>query len=346
MKRILVTFILALTMATTFAQSLTMRQKQLAACAALMAQGNLQRLEPTIKMALDNGVTINELKETFSQLYAYAGFPRALNALGVLNKVIEHKAPQWQEGRPWTRPATWDDAQKAYHQGVEMQTKLAGRPFDYAFSPQADHYLKAHLFGDIFASDQLSPADREIVTLGALSGLEGVAPQWAAHRQGAVNLGNSSEQVAELCAWLDKEGYTLNTAWDKGQSNTAYAQYFVGESYLNAVQPANLSAAEKTALPLHNVTFEPACRNNWHIHHGARQILICVSGKGWYQEWGKAPIALTAGMVIDIPEGVKHWHGAQKDSWFQHLATMVPTGGEQSNEWLEEVSDAQYDALP
>ena len=98
-----------------------------------------------------------------------------------------------------------------------------------------------------------------------------------------------------------------------------------------------------------NVTFEPGCRNNWHIHHGARQILICVSGKGWYQEWSKPAIALKAGDVIDIPEGVKHWHGAQKDSWFQHIATHVEVEnscpGSEPNEWLEPVSDEEYDKL-
>ena len=98
-------------------------------------------------------------------------------------------------------------------------------------------------------------------------------------------------------------------------------------------------------MPIVNVTFEPGCRNNWHIHHGAHQILICVSGKGWYQEWGKAPIPLHPGVVIDIPEGVKHWHGAQKDSWFQHYTTHVKTGSEESNEWLEPVTDEVYNKL-
>ena len=104
-------------MATVNAQTLTERQKELAACACLMAQGNLERLEPAVKMALDNGVTINELKEAFSQLYAYTGFPRSLNALGVLNKVLENRQANWQDGKPWTRPAEWDDAKAAYELG-------------------------------------------------------------------------------------------------------------------------------------------------------------------------------------------------------------------------------------
>ena len=172
-----------MTMITTNGQTLTERQKGLAACACLMAQGNMERLEPAVRQALDAGVTINELKEAFSQLYAYTGFPRSLNALGVLSKVLENKQANWQEGKPWTRPAEWDDARKAYELGTKNQTQLSGQPFDYTFCPQDNYYLKSHLFGDIFAGDQLTAADREIVTVAALSGLEDVTPQLAAHKR-------------------------------------------------------------------------------------------------------------------------------------------------------------------
>ena len=333
MKRI-VTFIIAvMTMATIQGQTMTERQKGLAACACLMAQGDLERLEPAVKMALDNGVTINELKEAFSQLYAYTGFPRSLNALGVLNKVLDNKQPSWQEGKSWKRPEIWDDAAKALKQGTEVQTKLSGRSFDYNFCPQDDYYLKSHLFGDIFASDQLSTADREIVTVAALSGLEGVAPQLAAHKQGAVNMGNSQELVDELCAWLDSEGYTLRSKWPKGEPNP-YGKYFIGQSYLADVGGGVI-----------NVTFEPRCRNNWHIHHKAVQVLICVSGRGWYQEWGKDAVEMTPGTVIAIPAEVKHWHGAAKDSWFQHLTYHRDAQEGASNEWLEPVTDEVYNKL-
>lgn len=332
-------------MVTVNGQTLTERQQGLAACACLMAQGDMERLEPAVKMALDNGVTINELKEAFSQLYAYTGFPRSLNALGVLNKVLENKLPNWQEGKPWTRPSEWDNAKAAYELGKKNQTQLSGGEFNYDFCPQDDYYLKSHLFGDIFAGDQLSYADREIVTVAALSGLGNVATQLAAHKRGAVNMGNSQKVVDELCAWLDNEGYTLRSGFPKGVANNTYAKYFIGDSFVAPINAANLAEGETTVMPIVNVTFEPGCRNNWHIHHGAHQILICVSGKGWYQEWGKAPIALTPGMVIDIPEGVKHWHGAQNDSWFQHYTTHVATEGEQSNEWLEPVTDEAYEQL-
>lgn len=339
------------------AQTLSGRQLDLAACAALEAQGDLVRLEPAIRKALDGGVTVNELKEAFSQLYAYTGFPRSLNALGVLSKVLEHRKLSWEEGREWIRPAEWDDASAALKLGAENQTRLSGKPFNYAFCPQDDYYLKAHLFGDIFAGDQLSPADREIVTVAALSALKGVAPQLAAHKAGAVNMGNTEAQVEELCKFLSDNGLSqcdnaadaVSGDWAQGEPNVSYSRYFVGSSYLNPIRPVNLGADEKSVLPASNVTFEPGCRNNWHIHHGARQILICVSGRGWYQEWGKPAVALKPGDIVDIPEGVKHWHGAQKDSWFQHIATHVAVEntkpGSEPNEWLEPVSDDEYNRL-
>ena len=339
---------------TTFASStLTERQLTLCACASLEAQGDLERLDPAIRKALDCGVTVNELKEAFSQLYAYTGFPRSLNALGVLQKVLADRQTQGiasNEGKPWTKPEIWNDAEKALKQGTEVQTKLSGKPFNYTFCPQDDYYLKAHLFGDIFAGDQLSESDRELVTVAALSSLKGVEPQLAAHKAGAVNMGNSKEQVDELCQWLSANGYSqvdcaadaCDGAWPKGNPNDAYAKYFIGHSHVASIQPANLSAGTETVAQYVNVTFEPGCRNNWHVHHGAHQILICVSGRGWYQEWGKQPIALEPGMIIDIPAEVKHWHGAQKDSWFQHVTNHVITGSEVSNEWLEPVTDEYY----
>ena len=333
MKKIVTFLIALLTMATVNAQKLTERQHGLAACACLMAQGDLTRLEPAVVQALDDGVTINELKEAFSQLYAYTGFPRSLNALGVLSKVLENRKTEWQEGKPWTRPVEWDDAKKAYELGTKNQTQLSGRPFDYDFCPQDDYYLKAHLFGDIFAGDQLSHEDREIVTVAALSGLEGVAPQLAAHKKGAVNMGNSQELVDELCEWLAKEGYTLKSDWPKGEPNTAYAQYFIGNSYLAPMGTMN------------NVTFEPRCRNNWHIHHKQVQVLVCVAGRGWYQEWGKEAIELKPGVIIEIPAEAKHWHGAAKDSWMQHLTYHKDVQDGASNEWLEPVTDEVYDKL-
>ncbi|MBQ9547090.1 MAG: carboxymuconolactone decarboxylase family protein [Bacteroidales bacterium] len=181
---------------------------QLCACAALEARGDLMRLDAAVRQALDCGVTVNELKDAFSQLYAYTGFPRSLNALGVLQRVLSDRKSQGindNEGKPFRRPAAWDDAALALKQGTEMQTRdEGGTPWDYTFCPQADHYMKAHLFGDIYASDQLTPAERELVTVAALSAMDGVEPQFEGHKECAVFMGNTQQQVAYLCRWLEE----------------------------------------------------------------------------------------------------------------------------------------------
>lgn len=124
-----------------------------------------------------------------------------------------------------------------------------------------------------------------------------------------------------------------------GDKNDGYAQYFIGQSYLNMISTKQ--------VPVGNVTFEPKCRNNWHIHHADKnggQMLIVTAGEGWYQEWGKPAQRLKPGDVVNIPANVKHWHGASKDSWFQHLAIEVP-GENCKTEWCEPVSDEEYNNL-
>jgi quercetin dioxygenase-like cupin family protein len=141
---------------------------------------------------------------------------------------------------------------------------------------------------------------------------------------------------------MNKQEFDAKNVFGQGEPNVNYAKYFIGNSYLNP-----LTNPGETAVFLANVTFEPGCRNNWHIHHaksGGGQLLICTAGEGWYQEDGKAPVSLTPGTVITIPANVKHWHGAKADSWFAHIAVEVP-GEETSNEWCEPVDDAAYQAL-
>lgn len=178
----------------------------LCACAALEAKGDLQRLEQAISNALNGGVTVNKMKDAFAGLYAYTGFPRSLNALNTLEHVLSERKAKGiadDEGTPFCRPATWDNANLALQLGTEMQTRdEGGTPWDYTFCPQADFYMKAHLFGDIFASNQLSPAERELITVSALSAMEGVAPQFEGHKECAVFMGNTKEQVDYLCCWL------------------------------------------------------------------------------------------------------------------------------------------------
>ena len=140
----------------------------------------------------------------------------------------------------------------------------------------------------------------------------------------------------------DKAAFDQQNVFGQGQENTGFAQYFIGTSYLNP-----LTKAGECPVFLANVTFEPGCRNNWHIHHaktGGGQILICTAGSGWYQEEGKEAVSLEPGTVIVIPPEVKHWHGAKADSWFSHIVLEVP-GEETSNEWLEAVDDESYAKL-
>lgn len=137
---------------------------------------------------------------------------------------------------------------------------------------------------------------------------------------------------------IDQTQFEQQNVFGLGVSNDAYAQYFVGQSFLNPLTDP------RCGVFLANVTFEPGCRNNWHIHHaeqGGGQILVCTAGEGWYQEEGKPAVSLVPGTVITIPPEVKHWHGAKKDSWFSHIAIEVP-GKDTRNEWCEPVSDEEY----
>ena len=142
---------------------------------------------------------------------------------------------------------------------------------------------------------------------------------------------------------MNEKNFEVQNIFGKGEANTAYAKYFIGNSFLN---PVKIGGGDCPVM-IANVTFEPGCRNNWHIHHASRgggQLLICTAGEGWYQEAGKPAVSLTPGMVITIPAEVKHWHGAKANSWFSHIAVEVP-GENTRNEWCEPVSDEAYAAL-
>ena len=359
LKHWMLTVILLAASVSTNAQKmeLTNRQQALVAIAANEARGNMEGLRQALNNGFDNGLTVSEAKEALSQLYAYTGFPRSLNALGALQQVIKEREAEGKQTELGREADPLPKDYDALKQGTAVQTRLSGQPFNYTFAPQTDYYLKAHLFGDIFARNNLSFADREIVTVSAISALQGCEPQLKAHVSGARNMGVSDGQLHEIPAVLrDRVGeaeavrceravaevfnepsQAVNTVdfnvWPQGEPNP-YGQFFTGNSYL-----ADMGGG------LFNVTFEPGCRNNWHVHHRQVQVLICVAGRGWYQEWGKEAVEMTPGTVIAIPAEAKHWHGAARDSWFQHLTyhTSVEEGA--SNEWLEPVTDDIYNKL-
>ena len=245
-----------------------------------------------------------------------------------------------------------------------MVKQTAGRDALGEFAPKFAQLNDDVLLGDVWSrEDKLSLKIRSVVTISALIGKGIVDSSLQYHLQSARNNGVSKMEMAEILthiafyagwpnAWaafrMAKEVYADVTEAEEhggffglGQENTAYARYFIGKSYLNP-----LTDPKKTVF-IANVTFEPGCRNNWHIHHakkGGGQLLVCVDGEGWYQEEGKPAQSLKPGDVVTIPAEVKHWHGAKKGCWFSHLAVEVP-GEKTSNEWLEPVTDQAYAAL-
>ena len=245
-----------------------------------------------------------------------------------------------------------------------MVKQTAGHDALGEFAPEFARLNDDILFGEVWSrEDRLSLKLRSIVTVSALIGKSIVDSSLQYHLQSARRNGVTRTEMVELLthiafyagwpnAWaafrMAKEVYADDIAaeehgglFGQGEENTAYAKYFIGKSYLKP-----LTDPSKTVF-VANVTFEPGCRNNWHVHHakqGGGQLLICVDGEGWYQEEGKPAQSLRPGDVVTIPAEVKHWHGAKKDRWFSHLAVEVP-GEETSNEWLEAVDDEAYSAL-
>ena len=249
--------------------------------------------------------------------------------------------------------------------------QTAGRESMGDFAPEFAHFNDDVLFGENWNDPEIDLKTRCIITVVAIvsSGISGTPLKY--HLQNAKAHGVTQKEIASILTHIafyvgwpkvfpvfglageiweigemdpdyedpEMRAHAKKMVFPIGAPNDAYAAYFVGRSYL-----APLSTEQ---VGIYNVTFEPGCRNNWHIHHadqGGGQILVCLAGEGFYQEWGKEAVSLKPGDVVNIPQGVKHWHGAAADSWFSHLAVEVP--GENSRaEWLEPVSDEEYQKL-
>ena len=243
-----------------------------------------------------------------------------------------------------------------------MKKQTAGRKNLGELAPKFAELNDDILFGEVWSrEDKLSLRDRSMITISALMA-QGLFPQLKSHfimgKEHGVTKEEAIEIVTQLAfysgwpkAWsafgLIKEVYGEDETeeehggiFGQGEPNVNYAKYFIGNSYLNPL-------AKTENMSISNVTFEPRCRNNWHIHNateGGGQILICVDGEGWYQEEGKEAQSLKPGDVVVIPANVKHWHGAKANSWFSHLAVEVP-GENTSNKWCEPVTDEEYNKL-
>lgn len=246
--------------------------------------------------------------------------------------------------------------------------QTAGRDALGEFAPKFAELNDEVLFGQVWnRTDELSLRDRSIVTVVSLMAMGLVDDSFRYHLQTAKKNGVTKTEIAEIVThaafyvgwpkawaafrmateiWADEAGdvegrvaFEARSLFPIGEPNDAYAAYFDGQSYLAPVSTEQ--------IPIANVTFEPGCRNHWHVHHaisGGGQLLLCTAGRGWYQEWGKPARRLAPGDIVNIPPNVKHWHGAAQDSWFSHLALVVP-GEETSNEWCEAVDPMEYAQL-
>lgn len=246
-----------------------------------------------------------------------------------------------------------------------MVKQTAGRDALGTFAPKFAQLNDDVLFGEVWSREEkLSLRDRSLVTITALIASGMIDSSFQYHLQTAKKNGITKTEIAEILTqlafyagwpkawaafrmateiWTEDEpaedakaAHEQSMVFPIGKPNDEFAQYFSGQSFLAPVSTSQVG--------IFNVTFEPGCRNNWHVHHaksGGGQILVCVAGRGYYQEWGKEAIEMKPGDVINIPAGVKHWHGAAPDSWFSHLAVEVPAE-EGSNEWMEPVSDEDY----
>lgn len=242
--------------------------------------------------------------------------------------------------------------------------QTAGRDSLGDFAPEFAHYNDDILFGENWNNTDIDLKTRSIITMTALMASGITDSSLIFHLKNAKAHGVTKKEAAAIIThtafytgwpkgwavfnlakevWKDdsptdneKDKHENSMIFPIGEPNDAFAKYFIGQSYLAPISTEQVG--------IFNVTFEPKCRNNWHIHkadNGGGQILICVAGTGYYQEWGKKAVKMNAGDIINIPVGVKHWHGAAPDSWFSHLAVEVP-GTNTSNEWLEAVNDSDY----
>lgn len=250
---------------------------------------------------------------------------------------------------------------------MEKIVQTAGRKVLGEFAPEFAHYNDDVLFGENWNNEDIPVKTRCMLTVTALMAQGITDSSFVSHLQNAKKYGVTKKEIAALithvafyAGWpkgwaafrhameVWKEEAETDDAMAKheasmifpvGAPNDGFAQYFTGKSFISPVSTEQVG--------IFNVTFEPGCRNNWHIHHadkGGGQILVCTGGRGYYQEWGKEAVEMKPGDCINIPEGVKHWHGAAPDSWFSHLAIEVPAVNG-SNEWLERVSDEEYGKL-
>ena len=350
------------------------REAELIRLVSLTVQQSNALLQEEVATALAKGLSPEEILEAIYQCAPYSGFPRAVDAVEIARGVFKAKNVKVDEARATvnaeTRLQAGADAQGTLFTPAYAEAAKAGKQN----MPTIQYFLSSNCFGDYYTRKGLDLNTRELLTMAILVNL-GTEPQLKAHIGANLKIRTAeyveqaiynclpycgyprtlnalrllNEAATEMAAAeatkdnkiMDQATFDKQNVFGKGDLNVNYAKYFIGNSYLKQITSA------EDGFRMSNVTFEPGTRNNWHVHHakkGGGQVLIVTAGSGWYQLEGKPAVSLNPGDAVVIPANVKHWHGAKKDSWFSHIAFEAPGEG-MSNEWLEPVTDEEYNKL-
>ena len=364
-----------------------MREAELIRIVSLTVQQSGTLLAEEVATALTRGITPEEILEAVYQCAPYSGFPRVADAVEIVHSVFKAKGVKVEESRATvneeTRLQAGAEAQGKLFGPAFIEMAKAGKDA----MPAINYFLASNCFGDYYTRKGLDLETRELLTMAMLVNLgtepqlkahiaanlkirsaeyieqaiytclpycgyprtlnalrllkEAAAENGVTFRQAPGGSASSPTLISKDNIVSDSAEFAKQNKFGIGEPNVNYAKYFIGNSYLKSVTDA------KSGFPMANVSFEPRCRNNWHIHHakkGGGQVLIATAGSGWYQIEGQAPVSMNPGDAVVIPANVKHWHGAKKNSWFSHIAFEAP-GESTSNEWLEPVSDEAYAAI-
>ncbi len=347
-------------------KELSKKEKALVPIASFTASGNIPKLKESLNQGLDDGLTVNEIKEALVHIYAYAGFPRALIGINTFIAVMDERQAQGKvdeagkEASPL--PANFD--RNAY--GHEVRNTLVGRDVSHrssgypVFSPIIDKFLVEHLFADIFVRDVLSHKQRELVTISTLAALPGTEPMFKGHLGIAERMGYSEAQLYDFIEVLrdrvsghvaDRSALVLSEAFEtidpkanskalkvtrKASPVVASSNYFTGKATVESRFISEATGSYGGGI----VNFEAGARTAWHTHP-VGQTLIVFSGRGLVQSEGEAVQEILPGDVVWIPANERHWHGAAPDSAMSHVAVSEPLNGV-GVQWMEHVSDEQY----
>jgi quercetin dioxygenase-like cupin family protein/alkylhydroperoxidase/carboxymuconolactone decarboxylase family protein YurZ len=359
-------------------QTLDSKQQSIIPISAFTANGNQEKLKQSLNDGLSAGLSINEIKEILVQLYAYAGFPRSLNAISNFETVVndrKKKAIKDEEGKT---PDKQTFKKGRFEFGKDVQTELTGSTATGSaqkFVPVIDTFLKEHLFADIFGRNNLDYQNREIATISALASLGGTEAQLMSHLKVGKNIGLTEEQLRSVASIL-----SAKVGWQEGSVATKSIDKIFNSQDKNSPTTITQDKNEQTAdqmknrhqlFPLGNkitndnfsgnawlsmlvendssyntqignVTFEPGARTKWHYHPGG-QILLVTRGKGFYQEKGKQIEIIQEGDVVKIPPNAIHWHGASPTDSLTHI-TISPNTDKGKVVWLEKVTDEEYNS--